>query len=80
MLCLHREGLLLTNWPLPTGFNDARDFAPERQLAEAQAAEAELAQIRARPAANLAAIVLAAGKFRLAGVFNSFRSSCHLSP
>jgi hypothetical protein len=61
--------------PLPAGFDNAGDFAPKRQLAEAQAAKTELAQIGTRPAANFAAIVLPAGKFRLAGVFNSFRCS-----
>jgi hypothetical protein len=61
--------------PLPTGLNETGDFPPKRQLAEAQAAKTKLAQIGTRPAANFAAIVLAAGKFRLAGVFNSFRCS-----
>jgi hypothetical protein len=57
---------------LPAGLNDSGNFSPQRQLAEAQAAKAELAQVRTGPAADLAAIVLAAGKLRLAGVFNSF--------
>src|SRR5580698_371310 len=57
---------------LPAGLHDARDLSPKRQLAEAQTAQTELAQVRAGPAADLAAIVLAAGKLRFAGVFNSF--------
>jgi hypothetical protein len=57
---------------LPAGLNHSGNFSPQRQLAEAQAAKAELAQVRSGPAADLAAIVLAAGKLRLAGVFNSF--------
>jgi hypothetical protein len=57
---------------LPAGLNHSGNFSPQRQLAEAQAAKAELAQVRTGPAADLAAIVLAAGKLRLAGVFNSF--------
>src|ERR1700735_4511333 len=57
---------------LPAGLNNPGNLAPERQLAEAQTAQTELAQVGAGPAANLAAIVLAAGKLRLAGVFDSF--------
>jgi hypothetical protein len=57
---------------LPAGLNHSGNFSPQRQLAEAQAAKAELAQVRTGPAADLAAIVLAAGKLRLAGVFHSF--------
>jgi hypothetical protein len=57
---------------LPAGLNHSGNFSPQRQLAEAQAAKAELAQVRTGPAADFAAIVLTAGKFRLAGVFNSF--------
>jgi hypothetical protein len=60
---------------LPAGLDDAGDFAPKRQLTEAQTADTELTQVRARPAADFAAVVLAAGKLRLAGVFNSFRCS-----
>src|SRR5271163_1735462 len=55
-------GMLLLQ--LPTRFDNTGDLAPKRQLAEAQAAKAELAQVGARPAAKLAAIVLAAGKLR----------------
>jgi hypothetical protein len=57
---------------LPARFNNSGNFSPQGQLAEAQAAKAELAQVRTGPAADFAAIVLAAGKLRLAGVFNSF--------
>jgi hypothetical protein len=57
---------------LPAGLNDPGNLSPKRQLTEAQTAQTEFAQVSARPAADLAAIVLAAGKFRLAGVFNSF--------
>jgi hypothetical protein len=66
MLWLHRGR------NLPTGLDDTGDFAPKRQLAEAQAAQAKLAQVSARPSADFAAIVLAAGKFWLPFVFNSF--------
>src|ERR1700722_4377017 len=67
------------NCYLPTGLNDAGNFAPKRQLAEAQAAKAKLAQVGARSAANLAAIMLAAGKLRLAGGFYSVCCGCHSS-
>src|SRR5215471_6157277 len=43
----------------PARFDDARDLAAQRQPTEADAAHLELAQITARPAAYLAAVVLA---------------------
>src|ERR1700684_2157052 len=52
---------------LPAGLNDPGNFSPKRQLTEAQTAQTELAQVGAGPAADFAAIVLAAGKLRLAG-------------
>src|SRR5437899_9857978 len=42
---------------LPARLRDARDFAGERQLAEANPAQREAANERARPSADLAAIV-----------------------
>src|SRR3954469_3388181 len=45
---------------LPGRLRDAGDLALEREPAEAQAADAELAQVRARASAELAAIVAAA--------------------
>src|SRR6476469_9293124 len=49
---------------LPRRLGDAGDLTPERQAAEAQTANAELAQIAARASADAAAIVLPAGKLR----------------
>src|SRR5690349_19544750 len=43
---------------LPTGLDDARDLAVQRELAEAQPADAELAQKTARPAAAPAAVAV----------------------
>src|ERR1700744_956754 len=53
---------------LPAGLDDTGDLAPQRQLSEAQPADAKLAQVSARPSADFAAVMLAAGKFRFAGV------------
>src|SRR5579872_1652862 len=41
---------------LPAALGDARDVAFERELAEAQAAQRELAHVRARAAAEAAAV------------------------
>src|ERR1700761_2429708 len=67
---------------LPGGLHDAGDLAAQRESAETQAAYAELAQECARAAAQLAAVVLARGKLRLPGVFDTFCSGRHflLSP
>jgi hypothetical protein len=50
---------------LPGRLQHAWNFATQRQSAEAQAADAELAQVRARAPAQLATIVLARGELRL---------------
>src|ERR1700755_1924370 len=50
---------------LPRGLAHARDHPEQRQLAEADAAEAEAAQERARPSAAPAAIVLTDRELRL---------------
>src|SRR6201995_830482 len=63
---------------LPAGLDDAWDLALERQCTEAQTADAELAQERARTAAELAAVVLAGLELRLCRVFHSFCCSCHI--
>src|SRR5262245_33806358 len=44
---------------LPAALDDARDLARERQLAEADAAHAEVTQERARPATAVATVVRA---------------------
>ena len=56
---------------LPAGLDDARDLALEREPAEAETADAELAQKRAGTAAELAAVVLAGLELRLLGVFDA---------
>src|SRR2546425_12316570 len=42
---------------LPARLDDAGDFAPEGQLPKTQPAQLELAEVAARPAAQLAAVV-----------------------
>src|SRR5579864_8872136 len=64
----------LTTVLLPTRLHDARDFALERQAAEAQTAYAELAQVAAGTAAELAPVVLAGAELRLPRVFHSLCS------
>src|ERR1700761_235166 len=64
---------------LPTRLHDARNLAFERQTTEAQTADTELAQIRARTAAQLAPVVLTELELRLAGVFDALCSSSHMS-
>src|SRR5579864_2723762 len=51
-------GSLVIRSSLPTGLDHARNFAVERQLPEAQAAHAELAQERARASAAPAAVAV----------------------
>jgi len=50
------------NDPLPRRLRNPWNFPAQRQLAEAQAANAELAQEAARPSAKLAAVMPARGK------------------
>ena len=51
--------------PSPGRLRNPGNLSPQRQAAETQAANAELAQIRARTSAHLAAVMLARGKLRL---------------
>src|SRR5579859_4258492 len=62
---------------LPARFSDAGDFALERHAAEADTAHLKLANIRARTAADAAAIAVLRGKLRLALVFYDFCGACH---
>jgi len=54
----------LSKPPSPRRLRNPRNFPAQREPAEAQAANAELAQKCARPSAQLAAVVLARGKLR----------------
>jgi hypothetical protein len=63
---------------LPAGLDDTRNLTLERKTAEAQTADAEFAQERARTAAELAAVVLAGLKLRFASVFDALCSGCHV--
>src|SRR5947209_16417398 len=71
---------------LPAGFDDARDFARERQVPETDPAQFELAEEPARPAATRAAVALPASQLRRLRlllvrqhqVFCYFGRGCHL--
>jgi hypothetical protein len=69
----------LTTVFLPARLHDAGDLALERQATETQTAYAELAQVTARPSAELAPVVLARAELRLPRVLYSFCSGCHKS-
>src|SRR5215469_3530459 len=64
---------------LPGRLRNPGDLTLQGQTAEAQAAYTELAQVRARPSADLAAVVLARGKLGLLCVFYSFCCCRHLA-
>src|SRR5512141_2368969 len=57
---------LIARSPLPARLDDAGDLALQRALAEADAAHLELAQVRAGPAAQRAAVVLTHLELQLA--------------
>ena len=62
---------------LPARLVDTGDLTLERQRAEAQAADAKLAQVTARATAELAPVVLAAAELRLPRVLHHLCSGCH---
>src|SRR5580765_2794991 len=62
---------------LPAALDHARHFAAKRELAEAQAAERELPEIRTRPAALSAAVPVANPEFRLPLVFDDLGCRGH---
>src|ERR1700744_2796443 len=55
---------------LPAGLGHARDLATERELAEGDAAQAELAHVGAAAAGELAAVVGARAEFRRCLLFD----------
>ena len=63
---------------LPARLHNARNFSLESERAEAETADAELAQERARTTAELAAVVLAGLELRCFCIFNAFCGSCHI--
>src|SRR5271156_2800602 len=70
--------MCLDGQSLPARLDDAGDLSLERQTTEAQAADAELAQVCAGASAELAAVMLPALELGLAGVLDSFCSGCHI--
>ena len=62
---------------LPRSLLDARDLALIGQFAEADAADAVVAQIGVRAAADFAAVVAAGGELRLALLLEDHRFLSH---
>ena len=62
---------------LPAGLDDAWNLTLERKAAEAQTADAKLAQESAWAAAKLAAVVLTGFELRRACVFDALCGSSH---
>src|SRR5712692_6616125 len=67
----------ISSRPLPASLQHARDFAPQRQAAEADAAHLELAQVPARPAAYAAAVAHADFVLRLPAHLGELTGSRH---
>ena len=63
---------------LPARLHNARNFSLKGERAEAETADAELAQERARTTAELAAVVLAGLELRLLCIFDAFCGRCHI--
>src|SRR5271168_5023008 len=80
--------LFLTNSPLPTRFDHARDFSRERQLPEADAAQLEFPQKPTRASAPETPVAMPAAQLRRPGGFRdrelfipgNFGGSGHVSP
>jgi hypothetical protein len=62
---------------LPTRLRNPGNLTLKRQTAEAQAAEAELAQESARPSADAAAVAVLGGELGLLVRLGDLRSCCH---
>mgnify|MGYP001551602319 CR=1 FL=1 len=63
---------------LPARLDDAWNRTRECKAAEAESADTELAQKRARTAAELAAVMLAGLELRFLCVFDALCGSCHV--
>src|SRR3954449_8249357 len=68
----------VTDISLPAGLGQAGDVPLVGHLAQADPAQAELAEVRARAAAPLAAIVVAGLVLRSALLADNLRGLCHL--
>src|SRR6478672_5933716 len=71
-------GSVIDIWDLPARLLDARDQALVRDLAQADAAQPELAEIRTRATAALAAVVVARRVLVRARLLYTLGSLCHL--
>src|SRR3712207_5740245 len=80
-ICVSRSAIgSLTAIGSPAGLGQARDVALVRLLAQADAAQAELAEVRARPPAAAAAVVLACLELLRALGAHHLRRLRHLTP
>src|SRR5690349_20443175 len=70
-------GELASAGKLPAGFDHSWNIAPERKLAEAQAAHLELAQEAAGSSADPAAIPKPDLEFRFLQQLSHLRGACH---
>src|SRR5687768_5607973 len=76
----HRHAAATKPQPrLPAALDHSSDFAVERQLAEAEAAQGELAHVGARAPAELAAIASADGVLGHRRVFHHLGGCSHIS-
>src|SRR3954466_9002008 len=78
---------LIPSFPLPAGLAHARDFSPQGELTETDAAETELPQHRARAPATLAAadganleLRRALGALDPGGLRHCYATLCGVSP
>src|SRR5215472_11064740 len=71
-------GPLSVPFHLPRALRNSRNFSLERQTAEAQTADAELAQIGPRTSANLAAVLGARGELGFLVRLGNFACCSHL--
>src|SRR5579871_1367637 len=79
LVSMSAMGSLVIRSSLPAGLDHARNFAVQCELAEAQAAHAELAQKCARPAAAPAAVAVTDFEFRLLlQILRHLCGGCHL--
>src|SRR5205085_10444175 len=74
-----RSSTWLSLLALPAGLDDARQVARERHQPEADAAEAELAQVSARTAAALATVAVTHRELRLLQGLGDFGGGGHAS-
>ena len=73
-----KSDFALVDCCLPASFLNAGNLTLVSELAEADTADAEFAEVTVRSTANLAAVVFSGGILLLSLLFNFHRSLCHL--